>query len=103
MLKRQPRYRHRQALTCGLLQRLANAIWLFWWYRGHFAEGLATLERLLDQTQAVPGSAERAMALHAAGEFAYVRSQLDAAQSFNEQSLAIRRKLGEPAKTRSVK
>jgi non-specific serine/threonine protein kinase len=75
--------------------RLANALWLFWWYRGYSGEGLALLVTMLKHVPPDEDPAVRATAIHAAGEFSYLRGDFESAQSFHEQSLAIRRTLGD--------
>jgi len=75
--------------------RLASALWLFWYVRGHFAEGLEQLKRTLAAAPATP-SAARSRALHGAGTLAVARQDLTLARQFHEEALALSRTLGDP-------
>ena len=68
----------RAAISCSLEERkfqdaarLGWALWLFWWIRGHFAEGRRSMEQALSAecNAAMPASA-RAQALYVAGTMA---------------------------------
>lgn len=77
--------------------RLAGALWPFWAVRGYWGEGWEWLTGLL----ALPGAAERtavrATALNGAGAMAYYRGDYTTVRSLWEESLAIRRELGDTA------
>ena len=75
--------------------RLAGALWRFWYVRGYASEGRDWLRGLLATAPEERGAAARAKALNAAGALAWVQSDDKAAGMLFEQSLAIRRKLGD--------
>jgi non-specific serine/threonine protein kinase len=79
--------------------RLAAALFRFWWFRGHLAEGRAKLEALLDLRPVVPVRDEvRAKALHALGIHRYADDTLEdwaMVCSRLQESLEIYRKLGD--------
>lgn len=78
-------------LDAGL--RLAAALWNFWEVRGHLNEGRHWLEALL--ARAPKRTALRSKALNAAGSLAFDQHDYAAATAFHEESLAIRRELGD--------
>lgn len=72
--------------------RIAGALWLFWYIRGHLTEGHRWLERAVASgTQAPP--AIRAKALNNLGNLTYQLGDLARAQTCYEQSLAIRQRI----------
>jgi len=73
---------------CGALQR-------FWWTRGHLTEGRQWCARLLGKAGAEERTQERAEVLNAAGVLAYHQGDYPAARVLHEESLAIRRELGD--------
>jgi non-specific serine/threonine protein kinase len=73
---------------CGALQR-------FWWTRGHFAEGRQWCTRALCKPGAEQRTRERAYVLNAAGVLSYDQGDYSAATTLHEESLAIRRELGD--------
>ena len=79
--------------------RLAGALWRFWQVRGHMGEGRKRLTDVLGLGEAGGGSATwtavRATALNAAGSLAGRQGDYGAARTLHEQSLAIRRELGD--------
>src|SRR5215210_2494128 len=79
--------------------RLAAALFRFWWFRGHLAEGRAELEALLDLRPVVAVRDEvRAKALHALGIHRYADDTLEdwaMVCSRLQESLEIYRKLGD--------
>jgi predicted ATPase/class 3 adenylate cyclase len=75
--------------------RLAGALGQFWLMRGHLREGQERLARLLGLAEAAPRTAARAKALTRAGHLTDNLSDYAAAQAFFEESLAIRRELGD--------
>ncbi len=77
-----------------LALRLVNALWFFWYAEGHLAEGRRWLERAL----AVGAGAApflRALTLNNFGNLVYELGELDTARQLYEQSLAIRREIGD--------
>src|SRR4029453_18379222 len=73
--------------------RLAAALSRFWVVRGHLREGR---ERLAQALAGAPEAAEsRAKALITAGSLAYRQGDYETARSLHEESLAIRRQLGD--------
>jgi tetratricopeptide (TPR) repeat protein len=76
--------------------RLAGALYLFWYLRGHAAEGYAWLEDLLARVPAdeVP-VARRAKALNGAGTLAHYLGDYGYARARYEQSLTLRREMGD--------
>jgi predicted ATPase/Tfp pilus assembly protein PilF len=74
--------------------RLAGALWRFWWWHGHFSEGRAWLAQVLGR-EAHPGSVWRGKALTAAGILAREQGDFGHARSMLEESLAIRREMGD--------
>jgi predicted ATPase/DNA-binding CsgD family transcriptional regulator len=82
--------------------RLGSALWRFWFQRGYLVEGLAWLEQALalapasgDASDALLGA--RARALNGAGNLASVRGEHVREAAFLEESLALRRRLGDTA------
>jgi non-specific serine/threonine protein kinase len=74
--------------------RLASALWRFWEVRGHTIEGIRWLTGALARGEGV-SLALRAKALSAAGNLARDRADYELATACHEQSLAIRRDLGD--------
>jgi tetratricopeptide (TPR) repeat protein len=94
-----------KAVEVGL--RIGGAIWRFWYTRGYFSEGREQLSGALSASaksilptpteQAVPATGSlkaRAKALHGAGVLAYAQGDYTSARSLFEESLALRRELG---------
>jgi predicted ATPase/DNA-binding winged helix-turn-helix (wHTH) protein len=73
---------------CGALQR-------FWWTRGHFTEGREWCTRVLCKAGAEERTRERAYVLNGAGVLSHYQGDYPAARAFHEESLAIRRELGD--------
>jgi len=75
--------------------RLASALWRFWQFRGHLAEGRQRTERIL----AIPGIEKHGIrylkALEAAGGVTYWQGDLDATEVTYKQRLALARELGD--------
>ena len=76
------------ARLCGALQR-------FWWTRGHLAEGREWCTRMLAKAGAEERTPARAKALSGAGSLAHYQGDYRAARAFHEESLALRRELGD--------
>lgn len=74
--------------------RLGWALWLFWWFHGHVAEGGRWMEEVLSRSDALPPY-PRARALAGAGVMAYARGDYGRAQALLERSLALFRDLGD--------
>ena len=74
--------------------RLAGALWRFWWWHNHFSEGRAWLEQLLARAGS-SASRWRGKALAAAGILAREQGDLVHAAAFLEESVRIRRELGD--------
>jgi predicted ATPase/DNA-binding SARP family transcriptional activator/Tfp pilus assembly protein PilF len=73
--------------------RLVSAMWLFWQTRGFIAEGRAHISLALAVGEAP--TVNRAVALNAAGILAYRQTDYRGARTYYEQSLEIRRSLGD--------
>ncbi|MDQ4077920.1 MAG: tetratricopeptide repeat protein [Chloroflexota bacterium] len=74
--------------------RLAGALWRFWMTRGYLSEGRAWLERVLSN-QPAEQTVTRAKALHGLGTLAIAQSDYEVARAHLEESLMIRRMLGD--------
>ena len=75
--------------------RLGWALWLFWWIRGHFAEGRRLMEQALSvEGSAMPASA-RAQALFVAGTMACGQGDHRSADLLLEESADLFRELGD--------
>jgi predicted ATPase/transcriptional regulator with XRE-family HTH domain len=74
--------------------RLASSLWRFWEMRWYVDEGSTWLDRTLARSDGL-SPALRASALSAAGNLARDRTDHDLATRYHEQSLAIRRQLGD--------
>jgi non-specific serine/threonine protein kinase len=75
--------------------RLAGALWRFWAVRGYLGEGRAYLAEALGRAGAGERTKERAAALNGAGILAWNQGDYGAARASHEESLAIRRELGD--------
>jgi predicted ATPase/DNA-binding SARP family transcriptional activator len=75
--------------------RLAGALWRFWSVRGHLTEGRERLAQAL--ASAPEATTGRAKALETAGTLAYRQADYGSARMLHEESLAIRRELGDRA------
>jgi predicted ATPase/class 3 adenylate cyclase len=84
-----------QASDDGL--RLAGALWVYWWMRGHFEEGRTRLAALLAEAGPTAPAAVRARALRGVGGLAAAQGNLGAAGAAYEESLALSREAGDPA------
>src|SRR5258705_202564 len=83
-----------EAETGGGL-RLCGALQRFWWTRGHLTEGRQWCTRVLCKAGAEERTRERAYVLNAAGVLSYHQGDYPAARALYEESLAIRRGLGD--------
>lgn len=75
--------------------RLCGALWRWWAIRGHLSEGRGWCARFLGMTEGEDRTLERANALNAAGVLAQIQADLPVARKQHEESLAIRRHLGD--------
>jgi predicted ATPase/class 3 adenylate cyclase len=75
--------------------RIGGAMWRYWSVRGLFSEGRARLAALLSRTH--ERSAAQAKALHGAGVLATQTGDYAGARAAYEESLAIRREIGDRA------
>ncbi len=74
--------------------RFTAALKLFWWVRGHLAEGRRWLEGALERREEQP-PATRAKALAAAGVLAYKQADYHRAEELWEEGLELYRSLGD--------
>ncbi len=77
--------------------QLGRKLWQFWWVRGYLAEGRDRLAALLARAEPSARTAARAKALHGAGILAQDQGDYRAARTLHEESLAIKRELGDQA------
>lgn len=73
--------------------RLVNALWFFWYAEGHLAEGRRWLERALAVATGVAPPL-RALTLNNFGNLVYELGELQLARDLYEESLALRREIG---------
>ena len=76
--------------------QLGWALWLFWWIRGHFAEGRRLMEEALSVkgSAAMPASA-RAQGLFVAGTMACGQGDHSSAEPLLEESVTLFREVGD--------
>ena len=74
--------------------RVAAALWRFWYMQGYLAEGRNWLESLLAGNASAQAST-RATALNGAGNLAVLQGEYVQAATFYEESLSLRRELGD--------
>ena len=74
-------------------QRLAGALWRFWYLRGHLREGLRRLDEVL--AAAEKPTLARAKCLNGAAAMAMNARDVGRAQRLSEQGLALHRSLGD--------
>ncbi|HEY0603386.1 MAG TPA: tetratricopeptide repeat protein [Herpetosiphonaceae bacterium] len=72
--------------------RLCGVLWRFWWVRGYLQEGRRYLDRALDHGQTASAQL-RAKALHGAGILARAQGDLQRAETFLTDGLALWREL----------
>lgn len=80
--------------------RLGGGLYRFWSRHGYFTEGWARLESVLSREAAAAtesGRSARAKALHGAATLAVQRGDLATARRLFEESLEIKRELGDPS------
>lgn len=75
-------------------QRLAGTLWRYWYLRGYWSEGRGWLGRALS-LEGATGLALRARLLGGAGVLATMQDEYAVAREMYEESLTIRRKLGD--------
>ncbi|HET8850922.1 MAG TPA: protein kinase [Ktedonobacteraceae bacterium] len=76
--------------------RLAGALRVFWMVHGHYSEGRTFLERPLACCEEVPVHV-RAKALWAAAQLGLAQDDINRAEPFSKESLALYRELGDKA------
>ncbi len=81
----------RGQIEAGL--RIGGAIWRFWWFHGHLAEGRRWLEALLSRAGAVPLPV-LAKALYAVANLVQWQGDFPAALTLHEKSLELARQVG---------
>jgi predicted ATPase len=81
--------------------RLAGALWLFWYTRGHVSEARRWLRRALDACPDEP-SAQRAKVLGGAGYLAAEQGDLDEALGMLEENLSYSKDVGATAAAAST-
>lgn len=74
--------------------RLTGALYQYWYVRGYWSEGRERLSLALGREAAQTRTAERAKSLDGAGVLAYSQGDYASARSLHEESLSIRRELG---------
>jgi predicted ATPase len=88
----------RAALNCqgtSARLRLAASLWWFWYLRGYLSEGRSILAEVLKESIDFGHTPARAKALHGAGILAEGQFDLEPAQLYYAESLAIYRELGD--------
>jgi non-specific serine/threonine protein kinase len=75
--------------------RLGGAVWRFWSTRGHLGEGRGRFSVLLAHEPDERAAAARAKALNGAGVLALLQSDCPAARTLHEESLTVKRELGD--------
>ena len=75
--------------------RLGAALWRFWQMRGHLREARARLEAVLALPGAEGFADARRKALEAVGGVAYWQADMDKAQAFYDEALALTRATGD--------
>jgi predicted ATPase/class 3 adenylate cyclase len=75
--------------------RMVGALWRFWHFRGHLAEGRRWAEEATSMPAAAGRTAERAHALTALGGLAYWQEDVPAFARAYEEALAISREIGD--------
>ena len=75
--------------------RLAGAFWRFWQMRGHIHEGRARMANILGLPKSQDFLQDRVLALEAAGGLAYWQADMDIAQGFYDECLALTRQVGD--------
>ncbi|GAB4213232.1 MAG: BTAD domain-containing putative transcriptional regulator [Roseiflexaceae bacterium] len=81
-----------------LALRLSGALWMFWYAAGYFGEGLSWCEAALahaDELGAAVDPNMRATALSQGGSFAHLQGDVERARALHQQSLSLRRTLGD--------
>jgi non-specific serine/threonine protein kinase len=74
--------------------RIGWALWLFWWFHGHFTEGRQWMEEALAKGGTMPASA-RAQVLFVAGTMADGQGDRRSAEPLLEESVALFKQLGD--------
>src|SRR4051812_30718117 len=90
------------AAGSGTLLEMAGCLWRFWLVRGPWREGRAWIGRGLEVDGEVAPASVRAKALAASGGLAIEQGDLDAAEPFLDESLALWQQLGDMTGTAHV-
>jgi predicted ATPase len=77
--------------------RIAGALGRYWMIRGHWSEGRAHYEELLELPAAKKNTTAVADCFNGAGNLSYHQSDYDRSRRFHTRALEIRRKLGDAA------
>ena len=77
----------------ALGQRLAGAIWRFWWLHGHISEGCDQLGLFLSLTP--PANEVRAKLLSGAAQLNRLKGNRELARSYSEEELLLARSIGD--------
>lgn len=77
-------------------QRFVGVLWRFWQLRGHIVEGLDWHRRVLNMTGTTPPTV-RARALDGAGALTSIAGHHEAAVTFWDEAIRLRRQTGDPA------
>jgi predicted ATPase/class 3 adenylate cyclase len=86
------------AIASGNAQQamcLSGSFWRFWQMRGHIYEGRARLKQILALANSGEFPKEKLAALEAAGGLAYWQADMEGAQGFYDENLALTRQLGD--------
>ena len=81
--------------TTGL--RVAGALWMFWYIRGHLTEGRSHLASLLALPEADEPDTNRALPLLGAGQLARAEGDYQSAAGLMRESIAVYRSSGDAA------
>ena len=77
----------------ALAGRLVEGVFRYWYTRGHYEEGALAFERVLDVAEL--SDPDRARLLSYASAFEFARRRLERARALAEESLELRRLLGD--------
>ncbi|WP_309722472.1 NACHT domain-containing protein, partial [Armatimonas sp.] len=77
------------------VQALAGALMKFWWIRGYITEGRDWYEKVLSLPEGQSHTPARADALYGAGALVNFQAEYTLAEHYSQQSLVIRRALGD--------
>lgn len=75
--------------------RLGGALWQFWWWRSHLAEGRQRLERVLSLPDALEQGAPFARVLTGAGALSETQGDYAASEAYHDRAVAAWQDLGD--------